>query len=130
MKLRKKGKKGVVNSYHTEEVAGGYPRTHTTETRQKGDTPNELIPQNKNEGGTPQKYNGFKFAVIESDLLDGERILLVSEKKYYKEAREKYPDMTMYFPPEIERLYEEKNDHNAILAAHAIKKNFAGWIHP
>lgn len=68
--------------------------------------------------------------VIESRLLDGEKILLVTEKKYLKEARKEHPDKVIYFPPEIRELYKFKDQKEYIKQIHLAKKEFKGWIVP
>jgi hypothetical protein len=68
--------------------------------------------------------------VIESRLLDNEQILLVTEKKYLKEARAEHPDKAIYFPPEIRELCKNKDAKDFIKLVHEAKKEFKGWIVP
>jgi len=68
--------------------------------------------------------------VIESRLLDGEQILLVTKKKYLKQARKEHPDKVIYFPPEIHELYKHKDQKEFIKKVHLAKKEFKGWIVP
>ena len=73
---------------------------------------------------------GIKWVLLESLLLNGEQILLVMEKQYLREARKAYPDVTLYFPPEVEELYPYMHDTELIRAVHLIKSRFKGWVVP
>lgn len=77
-----------------------------------------------------QVTSPIMWVVIESRLLDGEKFLLVFDKSYLKEARQKYPDNAIYFPPEIRELYRNKDNKNFIKHVHLAKKEFKGWIVP
>jgi len=75
--------------------------------------------------------------VIESRLLEGEKILLVTKKKYLKQARKEHPDKVIYFTPEIEELCRLKNDmeneshfRDGLKKIHTAKKELKGWIVP
>jgi len=85
-----------------------------------------LKPGNKPDIG----QKGIKWVLLESLLLNGEQILLVMEKQFLREAREAYPDKTLYFPPEVEELYPHRHDTELLRAVHLIKSKFKGWIVP
>jgi hypothetical protein len=83
----------------------------------------ETKPGNEN----PQN---LEYVLIESRLLDGEKILLAFEKKSLKKLREQFPNIVIYFPPEIKELYKHKDDKEFIKKIHLVKKEFKGWIVP
>ena len=72
----------------------------------------------------------LKWILLESLLLGGEKILLVFEKCDLREARAVYPDVTIYFPPEIEALIPFKGDEDLLRTVNTIKKRFKGWVVP
>lgn len=72
----------------------------------------------------------FAWVVIESALLDGEQLVIVSEKRFLGEARQANPGRALYFPPEIEELKRFKDDPDAIKAVHRVKKTFGAWLVP
>jgi hypothetical protein len=77
--------------------------------------------------------NDVMWYVIESRVLDGEKILLVTEKKYLKEARKEHPDKVIYFPPEIRELAKHEGSvwfKDMVKKVHMAKKEFKGWIVP
>ena len=67
-----------------------------------------------------------KTRIIQSELLDGEKIVIVI-RGTYEEAKEKYPDHVVYTPKEIESLKGEKPEN--IEHVHYIKKLFGGEYH-
>jgi len=71
-----------------------------------------------------------KWLLMDSKLLDGERILLVFEKRWLAEARQAYPGTVIYFPPEVEELKRVKDAPDTIKFLHRIKKEFGAWIVP
>ena len=71
-----------------------------------------------------------KWLLLDSKLLDGERILLVFEKRWLAEARHVYPGTVIYFPPEVEELKRVKDAPETIKFLHRIKKEFGAWIVP
>lgn len=68
--------------------------------------------------------------IIESALLGGERFVLALDKKALRNLRATYPDMAIYFTPELEELIKFKEDPDHIRAVHKLKKKFNGWIVP
>ena len=78
----------------------------------------------------PGKIQEVEYLLIESKVLDGEKILLAFEKKCLKKLREKFPGIVIYFPPEIDELYKHKGDIDSIRKIHLAKKEFNGWIVP
>lgn len=72
----------------------------------------------------------IEFAVLESRLLNGERILLAFEKKFLQKLKRDFPGVVIYFPPEIDELYKHKNDKEFVKLVHFAKKEFEGWIVP
>jgi len=72
----------------------------------------------------------FMWVVIESALLDGEQVVIVSGKRFLREARNANPGRVLYFPPEIEELKRFQDDPDAIKAMHRIKKHLGAWIVP
>ena len=71
-----------------------------------------------------------KWLLLDSKLLDGERLLLVFEKRWLTEARQAYPGKVIYFPPEVEELKRIKDAPDTIRFLHRIKKEFGAWIVP
>jgi len=71
-----------------------------------------------------------KWLLLDSKLLDGECILLVFEKRWLAEARQAYPGMVIYFPPEVEELKRVREFPETIKFLHRIKKEFGAWIVP
>jgi len=71
-----------------------------------------------------------KWLLLDSKLLDGERILLVFEKRWLAEARQTHPGTVIYFPPEVEELKRVKDAPDTIKFLHRIKKEFGAWIVP
>ena len=71
-----------------------------------------------------------KWLLLDSKLLEGERILLVFEKRWLAEARQAYPGTVIYFPPEVEELKRVKDAPDTIKFLHRIKKEFGAWIIP
>ncbi len=72
----------------------------------------------------------LSYLLLESKVLDGEMIILAFNKKLLKELRAKYPGIVIYFPPEIEELYQHRDDPEFIRKAHLVKKNFRVWVIP
>ncbi len=72
----------------------------------------------------------LKWLLLDSKLLEGERILLVFEKRWLTEARQAYPGTAIYFPPEVEELKRLKDAPETIKFLHRIKKEFGAWIVP
>ena len=70
------------------------------------------------------------YLLLESKVLDGEMIILAFNKKLLKELREKYPGIVIYFPPEIEELWEHRDDPEFIRKTHLVKKHFGVWVIP
>ena len=85
-------------------------------------------------GGEPSKLAVMpadrKWLLLDSKLLEGERILLVFEKRWLTEARQAYPGKVIYFPPEVEELKRIKDHPETIKFLHQIKKEFGAWIVP
>jgi len=77
-----------------------------------------------------ESYQSLEYVLIESKLLDGEKILLAFEKKSLKKLREQFPNIVIYFPPEINELYQHRDDKEFIKKIHLVKKEFKGWIVP
>lgn len=73
---------------------------------------------------------GQKWLLLDSKLLDGERVLLVFEKQHLTEARQAHPGVVIYFPPEVEALKRVKDAPDTIRFLHQIKKEFGAWIVP
>ena len=71
-----------------------------------------------------------KWYRIESDVLGGEEILYVPDRRHLDEARAAYPDLAIYLPPEIVELNQYRDAPDVIREAHRIKKAFRGWIVP
>ena len=70
------------------------------------------------------------YYLFESQLLDGEVIILCKVKSALKYLRDNYPGIVIYSPLEIEELYKLKDDEDAIKKIHLVKKKFGGWIVP
>jgi hypothetical protein len=71
--------------------------------------------------------------VIESKVLNNERVLLVTKKNYLKQARKEHPDKAIYFPPEIKELARHEGCEkfeDLIRKVHMVKKEFRAWIVP
>jgi len=71
-----------------------------------------------------------KWLLLDSKLLDGERILLIFEKRWLAEARRAYPGTVIYFPLEVEELKRVKDAPDTLKFLHRIKKAFGAWIVP
>jgi len=78
----------------------------------------------------PEKTQEVEYLLIESKVLDGEKIVLAFEKKCLRKLREKFPGIVIYFPPEIEELWKHKGDIDSIKKIYLVKKEFNGWILP
>jgi len=78
----------------------------------------------------PVAPDGRKWLLLDSKLLEGERILLVFEKRWLEEARQAHPGTVIYFPPEVEELKRVKGAPDTIKFLHRIKKAFGAWIVP
>jgi len=70
------------------------------------------------------------YYLFESQLLDGEVIILCKVKSALQYLRKEYPGTVIYFPPEIAELYKLREDEDAIKKIHLVKKRFGGWIVP
>ena len=68
--------------------------------------------------------------LIRSKLLDGEIIVLALKKKALKRIKQNYPDLVIYFPPEVEELSKDMNNEDSIKQVHMVKKTMRGWIVP
>jgi len=68
--------------------------------------------------------------IIESGLLNNERFVLCLDRNALKKLRAMYPEMAIYFKPEMEELIKFKDDIEHIRAVHKLKKKFRGWIVP
>ncbi len=71
-----------------------------------------------------------RWEILESDLLNGERILLLFDKQFLALARKEHPDLVVYFPPEIAVLNVLKDSPEDILKFHLVKRMFKAWILP
>ena len=74
-----------------------------------------------------------RWLVVRSRLLDGERILIVLEKKHLKEAKNAHPGKVIYFPAEIDELRRHKGTPGFpefLRNVHLVKKRFRGWVIP
>lgn len=76
------------------------------------------------------EHRALSYLLLESKVLDGEMIVLAFQKKLLKELRAKYPGIVIYFPPEIEELYQHRDNPEFIRKAHLVKKNFRAWVIP
>ena len=77
-----------------------------------------------------------KYQLLYSKLLK-ENIVICMAKDKLKEVRDKFPNMAIYFPPEIEemkRIYDKFSDNpekrKFIKVLNHIKKNFSAWVVP
>lgn len=70
------------------------------------------------------------WVVLQSGLLQEELLVLVFDKKDLRDARREHPEKAIYFPPEIEELYQHKDDKKFIRTMHKLKKRFRGWVVP
>ena len=68
--------------------------------------------------------------IIESGLLNNERFILCLDRNALKNLRAMYPDIAIYFQPELEEMIKFKDDIEHIRAVHKLKKKFRGWIVP
>ena len=68
--------------------------------------------------------------IIESSVLDGERFILALDKKALKRLRTDYPDLVIYFPPEVNELAEHGGSPVDVKGVHSVKKLFKGWVVP
>ena len=68
-----------------------------------------------------------KWAILDSDVF-GECVLLIQDKRWFTEARQKHPDLVIYFPQEIERLKKFTGSDVDLLAIHRVKKAYRAWI--
>lgn len=75
-------------------------------------------------------HRALSYLLLKSKVLDGKMIILAFQKKLLKELRAKYPGIVIYFPPEIEELYQHKDDPEFIRKAHLVKKKFGVWVIP
>ena len=94
---------------------------------------NELMNAQNVKKQTRLEPDDVMWYVIESKVLNNEGVLLVTEKKYLKQARKEHPDKAIYFPPEIRELarhegYEKFDD--LVRKVHMVKKEFRAWIVP
>ena len=76
------------------------------------------------------EHPALSYLLLESKVLDGEMIILAFNKKLLKELRARYPGIVIYFPPEIEELYQHRDDPEFIRKAHLVKKHFKAWVIP
>ena len=81
----------------------------------------------KNLPGTPPEILGV---LIKSDVLDGEVVLLALKKKALKRLRADYPDLVIYFPPEVNELIEQGGSPVDVKGVHSVKKLTKGWVVP
>ena len=70
------------------------------------------------------------YVLLESKFLGGERLILSFEKKLLEKLQAEFPDIVIYFPPEINELYKHKGDKEFIKKIHLTKKKFKGWVVP
>lgn len=102
-----------------EDAVGGLATNLEQEAAAKGSLPT----------GPPE----VKWFVIESRLLNDEQVLVVLKKEYLRAARKAHPGKVIYFPPEVEELYRDKDapDFDQYLkAVHLVKKELGGWVIP
>ena len=78
----------------------------------------------------PSVPQNLRWVVIESKVLDGERIVLIFNRKDLSPARRAYPENVLYFPPEIEEMHMTRGDVWTIRTLHRVKKVFKGWVVP
>jgi hypothetical protein len=72
-----------------------------------------------------------EYHIIESKLL-GERFILALDKGALKKLRAMFPDLAIYFRPELEELIKfiEDKEFEHVNVVHKLKKKFRGWIVP
>jgi len=73
-------------------------------------------------------YEGAEYVLIEINPETKEQIVLGFNKREYKELKNKFQGITIYFPEEIEILYLYKDNPELIQKLHFIKREFEGWI--
>jgi len=78
-----------------------------------------------------------RLVLIESALLEGERIVLALEvnEELVNISEARYPGLVLYFPPEIDALDAAADDDDGnrdkfIFDTHKIKQAMGGWIVP
>ena len=74
-----------------------------------------------------------RWLVLESRLLDGERVVLVLDKRDLPAARQAHPDLVCYCLPELEELdrhHGGPDDAALVRTIHQLKRQFRGWIVP
>lgn len=111
--------------------------------------PPKVVMRNTNVGGRkkhiamfkkPQKptpklvdCHGRLWSLIEIDAI-GDRIIYCKEKRLLKQIRERFPDLAVYFPPEMDKIkewFDTMGHDEAILLfkrIHGLKKKTKGWI--
>lgn len=70
----------------------------------------------------------MKYLIIKTKK--SEEIILLCEKSLLDEVKQQYPDKAIYFPQEIDTLYNLKEDASSVNIIHTVKKMFEGWIIP
>lgn len=71
-----------------------------------------------------------KWFVIESSVLGGERVLVVSDRRHLEEARAANPDLVIYYPHEVRELLTRGVAPMLCRRIHMIKKVLDGEIVP
>ena len=97
------------------------------------DLANQRSRQDPQDSENPVGSKGLKWLVIESQLLPQEKIVLVFNRKYLKEARQENPGKAIYFPLEVDELlrYRTSPDYPELVnTIQRLKKEFGGWIVP
>jgi len=76
-----------------------------------------------------------KWYVINSGVLD-DRFVLCMRRSLYHEVTARFPDMVIYFLPEMEELLALRDEmeheawHRMVREVHLTKKTFRGWVVP
>lgn len=93
----------------------------------------EMAPEPAAATSRPAGSPGYRWLVLESNLLGDEQFLVVFEKKHLEEARKAHPGKVIYFPPEVDELHRHKDAPeyaHLLKAIHRVKKKFGAWIVP
>lgn len=91
---------------------------------------NDLNLLNKNTNITLINNNTpIKYLTIQTKFND--QIILILDRSIFDNLLSEYPDTPIYFPQEIDELYNKCYDNPDLLyKTHRVKKMFNGWVIP
>lgn len=93
---------------------------------QQGPAPRPAQPASPTSQGLDT--TGWIWIVVQTEVFDGEDVLVVRHRRDLDDARAAHPDLVVYLMSEIELMYGIRDDTDHIKTIHMVKKKVGGWV--